>query len=345
MNHIPFFSIKAKDNFEFGLKLGQKLRLQIKKRIADNKKFYKKERMKDFSELIKTAQKFLPDISKYYPHLFSELRGMSEGAKVDFDELLVLMCEEELLDFRVPHCTNVAIQTKNGALLGHNEDWLPAYKNNGLYLVKWEIGGKTGQNGQQKFLALSYIGSLAGTSSGMNENFCYTANSIDCRRFRYGVPVKFQLRALLDAKNEKDATKIDLKDSSISTNMVYVWKNSKILDIEDYFGHNEKFYADKFLVHTNHPILKKDRTKANTKAESIRRYNRAKEILMDKKGYDRKILKEILSDHKAGICAHLNKLHSDYGITIASVIMNPKEKNMEICWTNPCKNKYKKYTL
>jgi isopenicillin-N N-acyltransferase-like protein len=338
MNHIPFLSVTAKDNFSFGFKIGQKLSSQIKKRISDNKKLYKKERMKNFSDLMETAQKFLPDISKDYPHLLAELRGMSEGAKVDFDELLVLMCEEELLDFRIPHCTNVAIQTKNGAVLGHNEDWSPAYKNNGLYVVKGKIKNR-------KFLALSYIGSLAGTSSGMNESFCYTANSLDCRRFRYGVPVKFQLRAFLDAQSEKDVEKVDRKDSSIASNNIYVWKNSKILDIEDYFGHEEKFHADKFLIHTNHPVLKKDRTKANTKAESIRRYNQAKEILMKKKKYDKKTLKEILSEHKTGICAHLNKLHCDYGITIASVIMDPKNKTMEVAWANPCRNKYKEYRL
>jgi len=177
VNHIPFFSIKAKNNFEFGLKLGQKLRLQIKKRVNDNKKFYKSEGMKDFPELIKIARKFLPDIEKYYPCLLAELRGMSEGADIDFDKLLVLMCEEELWDFRGSHCTSIAIKTRNGVLLGHNEDWFSAYKNNGLFGVK-------GQINKQKFISLGYVGSLAGTSLGMNKSFCYAANSIDCRRFR-----------------------------------------------------------------------------------------------------------------------------------------------------------------
>ncbi|MCX6800255.1 MAG: carcinine hydrolase/isopenicillin-N N-acyltransferase family protein, partial [Candidatus Falkowbacteria bacterium] len=120
---------------------------------------------------------------------------------------------------------------------------------------------------------------------------------------------------------------------------------SRILDIEDYFGHHEKFYADKFLIHTNHPILKRDRTKTNTDMESIKRYNRAKQILEIKKNHNLVVLKELLADHKTGICAHLNKAHSSYGITIASVIMNPKEKSMEVAWANPCRNQYKKYKL
>ena len=337
MTHIPYLQITAKDNFDFGFQIGKQLSQQIKKRIRDNKTMYHEKQMKNFSDLIKTSQNFLQDIKKYYPKLLQELEGTAAGAQANFDDLLVLMCEEELLDFRIPHCTNIALQTKNSALLGHNEDWSPAYKNNGLFVVK-------GQIKQHKFLALSYIGSLAGTSSGLNEYFCYTANSMDCGRFRFGVPVKFQLRALLDVTTESEAVRVDLKDS-IASNMIYVWRDSKILDIEDYFGHHEKFCGNKFLIHTNHPVLKQDRTKENTKAESVRRYDQAKKILETRKKYDLATLKNILCDHKVGICAHLNKVHPRYGITIASIIMDPKNKTIEVAWANPCRNKYTKYKL
>lgn len=323
MNKIPFISIEAKDNFDFGFQLGKALSKRIKLRIQKNKILYREERMKNFSDLIETARKFLPAIKKYYPELLRELEGVSLGAKVNFDELLVLMCEEELLDFRIPHCTNIALQTKSGPLLGHNEDWSPSYKNNGLFVVR-------GQINKHKFLALSYIGCLAGTSAGLNEDFCYTANSMDCRKFRFGVPVKFQLRALLDVNTEKQAARVDLLDSSMASNMVYAWKNSKILDIEDYFGHHETFYADKFLVHTNHPVLGRDRTKVNTNAESVRRYERAKEMLENKKYYSSEDLKKILRDHQAGICAHRDKIHSKNGITIVSIIMDPIRKSIEV---------------
>ncbi|MCX6799982.1 MAG: hypothetical protein NT091_02440, partial [Candidatus Falkowbacteria bacterium] len=112
MNHIPFVKIKAQDNFDFGFQLGQALSKQIKKRVKDNKILYKEERLKNFPDLIKIAQKFLPAVKKHYPKLLQELDGMSQGAGVDFNELLVLMCEEELLDFGIPHCTNIALKTK-----------------------------------------------------------------------------------------------------------------------------------------------------------------------------------------------------------------------------------------
>ena len=339
MTHIPFVQIKAGDNSEFGLLLGKKLKRQIQKRVSDNKRlYYKIERLKSFPVLIRTAEKFLPALKRRCPELLAELKAMGIGAQVPFDHLLVLMCEEELLDFRIPHCTNVAIKTGRGPVLGHNEDWSPAYKNNGLFLVKGNIKG-------EKFLALSYLGGLAGTSCGLNEEFCFTANSMDTRRFRYGIPVKFQMRSLLTAHSPRAAKNIDLTDSSIASNMVYAWKDSKILDIEDYFGHHEEFYGGKFLVHTNHPVLKKDRTRANTEAESIRRYSRAQEILANCQKYNIQVLKKILSDHACGICAHPQRRHSAYGITIASVIMNPREKSLSVCWSNPCRHPFKKYKL
>lgn len=338
MHRIPYIEIKAKDNFDFGLQLGKKLKRHIQKRIQNNKRLYKKERLKNFSDLVEAAQNFLPAITKHYPELWAEAEGMSRGADVQLNDFLVLMCEEELLDFAIPHCTNVAVRTKEGTILGHNEDWLASYKNNGLFLVR-------GQIKNHKFLSLSYIGGLAGTSCGLNENFCYTANSLDSGRFRYGVPVKFQMRAFLDARTEQDVSKIDFNDSSIATNMVYVWRNSKILDLEDFWGHHEKFHSDKFLVHTNHPLLKIDRTQINTQAESIKRYNRAQEILSEDKNYNLNTLKDILSDHAAGICAHTKVKHPENGVTIASVIMNPSKLWMEICWSNPCYNTYRRYKL
>ena len=98
------------------------------------------------------------------------------------------------------------------------------------------------------------------------------------------------------------------------------------------------------MIHTNHPIKKENRNKINTARESIERYERAKEMLTESKRYDLPLLKKILADHKGGICAHFKK-NTYWGSTIASVVMNTKEKWMEVCWSNPCENKYHRYSL
>lgn len=341
MQQIPLVRISAKNNYDLGAQIGGKLKDQIRARLRATKLVYRKLGMKDFAALEARAQKFLPATSVHFPQLLAETRGMSEGAGIKFEELLVLMCEEELLDIRdinIPHCTNVALKTKNAILVGHNEDWLNSYKHNGLFVLKCNIG-------EHRSLSLNYIGSLAGSSCGMNSSgLCFTANSLNPGRFRYGVPVKFQFRAMLEAKTPKAAMQRDLAASSIAGNTIYGWRNSRIVDVEDFFGHHETFHGKKFLVHTNHPLLRRDRNRRNTPKESVVRFERAKEILAHKKEYTLGGLKKLLSDHEAMICSHPER-HTSWGATVASVIMNPKEQWMEVCWGNPCRNKYIRYAL
>jgi isopenicillin-N N-acyltransferase like protein len=338
MKNIPFVSIEAKNNYELGFGIGRKLKTNIKKRLATCKTLYKKMGVPDFSVLSTKAMNFLPATTKYLPEYVIEAEAMAKGAGVDFEELMVLICEEELIDLKIPKCTSIALKTQDAVLIGHNEDWLTSYKNNGLYLLKAKMGGK-------RTLSLNYMGTLPGSSSGLNsDGLAFTANSLNAGRFRYGVPIKFQFRAILDCKSPRQAIRSDLKNSSISGNTIYAWKKSRITDVEDYFGHHEIFYNDKFLIHTNHPILSRDRNDENTEKESIRRYERSKQILSEAKTINLNTLKKLLSDHKANICAHPPK-NRFWGTTIASVIINPKEKWMEVCWSNPCKNKYHRYYL
>lgn len=338
MKNIPYIKIDAQDNYDLGLQLGKRLRKNIKNRIIAVKKLYKRMGAGNFSKLSEMALKFLPAAEKYFPEFVIEAKALSIGAEVKFEDVMVLICEEEILGFKIPKCTNVAIKTDHEVLVGHNEDWLHSYKYNGLFILNCKMKS-------HHSLSLNYIGTLAGSSCGLNSSgLCFTANSLNPDRFRYGVPIKFQFRAILDCKTPRQAIYSDLTNSSICGNTIYGWKNSRILDVEDYFGHHEIFYGKKFLIHTNHPVLIKNRNKTNTKKESILRYERAKEILNQEKNYDLPVLKKILSDHQANICSH-PKNHTFWGSTIASVIMNPKEKWMEVCWSNPCKNKYSRHYL
>src|SRR3989344_8390277 len=164
---IPFIKIDAKNHYDFGLQLGKRLKKKKKLRIKKNKEAYKKRGAWDYSELVNLSRKFLPSIKKRYPELLREVEGISLSSGVNFDDLLVLLCEEELLDLKMakvmPHCTNVAIKTSNNnIMLGHNEDWLPEYRENGLVV----INGKIGNN---KFLSLGFIGSFQGTSCGPSD--------------------------------------------------------------------------------------------------------------------------------------------------------------------------------
>src|SRR3989344_2698147 len=118
MHEIPRIKISAKNNDDFGFKLGESLSEQIKSRIIKNKLAYSKRGTKNFSSLVNKSKKFLPELEREFPKLVTELEGMSEGSGVPFNDLLVLNCEEEMLDFFIPHCTSIATYTRKKESLG-----------------------------------------------------------------------------------------------------------------------------------------------------------------------------------------------------------------------------------
>lgn len=323
---IPYLKIEAKDNSDFGYKLGKALRENIQNRLEKNKEFYRKKsyNYRGFDKFAQISRKFIPIIEKHFPYILEEARAMADGANVPFEELFVLMSDEEIIDFKVYplHCTSVAVKTTdNRILVSHNEDWFPEYRNNGLVLVN----GKIKQN---HFLGLGYIGSLVGTSCGINSHgIAYTDNSLVYNKFDYGVPRSFHLRALLEAKNPKEAKKILDTSGSVVGSTIIAWSNKLMMDIEELWTKDEIFRGKDWLIHTNHPLKKKDQTNENTMKESLLRYNMAKEILLKEKQFNIQTLKKIQKEHKTDICCHYRKNDPESStVTIAGAILNPKDK-------------------
>ena len=71
---IPFIEINAKDNYEFGYKLGKALKERIHERLRKSKEFFRKKTAngKNFELLEKKAKRFIPALEKYFPHLLIE---------------------------------------------------------------------------------------------------------------------------------------------------------------------------------------------------------------------------------------------------------------------------------
>ncbi|MBI4918871.1 hypothetical protein HY837_03010, partial [archaeon] len=217
--------------------------------------------------------------------------------------------------------------------------WLSEYRRNGLAIVRGEIGKK-------KFLSLGYIGHLPGTSCGINNyGLAYTGNSLESEGLNYGVPRNILLRSLLEAKTIEEAERIaTYRKRSICFNTMLV-KNSTMLDIESLWKSHEVFYGEDWIVHTNHPLKEAYQNSKNTHEESVERQCEAEKYFSNEQNYSLDALKKILKSHKTGICTHKNIHHSTYGVTIASVIMNPSKGWMEVCHSNPCKHGYKLYKL
>ncbi|MBU2639480.1 MAG: C45 family peptidase [Nanoarchaeota archaeon] len=241
MGKIPLININAKTHSDFGFKFGSKLKKQIQFRLKKNKEMYSKYAVngRHFSIYVKKAKKFLPKIEKNFPHLLEEAKAMAEGAEVPFEELFVLMTDEEIVTFKMfqpLHCTSLAIRTQDdNILLGHNEDWFSEYRRNGLALVNARIKNT-------KFLSLGYLGSMIGTSSGLNNHgIAYADDSLSYTRFTYDVPRSFHLRALSEVKTPLEAKKVLDKKGSIVSSTLVVKSNKIITNVEELWNKEEFF--------------------------------------------------------------------------------------------------------
>jgi len=337
---IPFLKISAAGHYEFGRKLGDALRSEIAARLKKNRALYQKFGISFNEELGWRSMGYFNKIKRYYPRMVEEITGLADGAGQDLAKIMVLVSEEEWLTGRHQRCTSLAVRTDEGIVLGHNEDWDRSYRRDGMYLVKAKIG-------KEKFLALSYVGCLPGGSAGLNSfGLAYTGNSLFAGRPRIGVPRSVQMRLFLSADSLSEVKRFDLKHSTIGGNTLVVWRNKAILDEEE-LGEKYRIFREKnYLVHTNHPLLVKDKTRANYSLESRQRYDRAMEILSSAGNLGIDSVKKVLTNHQSGICSHWQKGGQGYqGVTIASVIINPLKGNLELAWSNPCRNKYHNFFL
>jgi hypothetical protein len=255
-----------------------------------------------------------------------------------FDEETIVLANRPHL----PRCTTFGAHLSNGdVVIGHNEDWLPEVRKDGMAIVNAQIGNL-------KFLSLFYIGSLPGTSCGLNSyGVGFSGNAIDGKRFKYGIPKSVQLRAILDTKDLKEAKFIDTFKSSINSNLLLASKNDGLLDSEDLWEVDRLFKDRRFLVHTNHPIEKKYQNENNTGEESIDRYDYLVNELTNSKVIDEYTIKRLLKCHKpVEICGHISK---SYGysevVTVASAYINVTQGFIDIAPSTPCNHVYKRYYL
>lgn len=340
MQNIRLLNIKAADNFEFGYILGKRLSVLIKKRVDWYLEYIPKNKIDEVKQGI---EKFIPSIVQCYPHILEEIMGMSEGAKINILDLMLSVFDEETIFLadrpHLPRCTTFGAHLDNGdVVIGHNEDWLPTVRRDGMAIVKAEIGNL-------KFISLFYIGSLPGTSCGLNSyGIGFSGNAIDGKRFKFGIPKSVQLRAILDTTNLKDAKYIDTFKSSINSNLLLASKEHGILDSEDLWEIDRVFKDRRFLVHTNHPIEKKYQNENNTNEESIGRYDYLMNEFSKSNVLDEDVIKSFLKTHKpVEICGHISEYYTI--VTVASAYINVTKGFIDIAPSTPCNHKYKRYYL
>jgi isopenicillin-N N-acyltransferase-like protein len=137
-------------------------------------------------------------------------------------------------------------------------------------------------------------------------------------------------------------------------NHLIVDKSGEMYNVEVSARHFATIYGiDGMLVHTNNYLTQRMKQFEHNTDELIGsrvRVNRAQRLLRQTKKHTPNTLKEILSDHvnfPNSICNHSDPTDTplDRQKTIATLIMDLTELEMQVCWGNPCEGEFETYRL
>ncbi len=315
---------------EAGVQLGKMLQSHIISQLKACDWYYFREYRKSLRDFHAYARHFLPHAQKYFPQYVKELKGMAIGAGVSLDDLLVLMCEEEIFSTfkKMEKCTTIGARYRDRYLLLHNEDYDPFYD---FYVVNARI------NGEPPFLSVAYMGTLAGSSAALNNKLAFSGNAIQLKQCGNGVPKNFILRAMCTMTTAGEVTSLwDNTPRAIGTNTLFITKKG-VYDIEITPDKIALFQEKQLFYHTNHLLHPSLEGVAELPSKSTDvRYARLNKLFT--KPFTLSSLSAALVDHN-GICRHKEIR------TLCTSIIDLKQKSLVVYEGNPCRKKYKRYFL
>ena len=329
--------------YDIGFDIGVKTKTIVQELVKTNPAFMVKHTQKSLLSLKQSVQTRFGTYMKRYPDFLEELRGLSAGAKVAYDDLLLLAVEEEILDsveIGVEKCSSAILKTKNNYLLIHNEDFLPRYLGKMVMVI-------AEPNNQPKYLGIAYPGHIE--ARGFNDQgVAFSENSLLFKLKSRGVPKDFLLRDIFRAKQLSEVIgMVTASDRICACNVnVISARENLALQIETSTSEVDLMALGKrkFMIHTNHALSRNiDNQSEQVWPTSRLRYANLDYLLGRAKNFTLPILKNILSSTKHGIlCQESDPLGS---YTVLSLIFDPAAKTIWIADRRDQPAKFKKFTI
>lgn len=351
----PLVVVKG-SHLEIGRQIGEAVRPAIQHSIESAKMLVQSAEHK-LHLTLKGAQiqalKYSPFIQERYPQYYDEILGISQGADVSLEDLLVLNALEAVtMDaLHLTKCTSLAVNeecTENkNTLVGHNEDWLPDDEAD-VYVVQISA------DDEPPFLAMTYGGLLP--NIGFNAfGIAQCCDSVYARDSRIGIPRVVVSRAILAAPTLGRAIRhMVAPQRAAGYNHLLAHESGELYNVE-VSAHRFAVLnsTEGRIVHTNHYLDAQMRAIEDESDELIEtrvRYGRADRLLRQSCGHNVDSLKSLLRDHinyPESICNHA--VHYDRPMdrkkSICSLIMDLSAREMHLAWGTPCINQYHTYSL
>lgn len=347
-------------HYDIGYAHGLNYREQVLGSIESYKDMFKKysniewEKAKEYSKI------FVPVIESYNSDYIQEIRGVSDGAGVDFESVLALNCRSELVFAgdkigTSDGCTSLGVTadgTKNGdTIVAHNWDWKPSQLKNMVIL-------KIKQENKPDIFTITE-GGIIGKTGFNSSGISVFLNALGTDAKPEGVPLHMIMRSILDCETIgeviRECTRVNI---GCCANFLIGHSNGEVVDIEIENEDFDVLYPDNdIMVHTNHflsnrlPIYPRKDTVKYKFTDSYLRLGRTRKLLdKDHGNIDEKIIANILRDHvdlPNSICAHKDEKldEGDQTGTVFSIIINLTKGKIMISHGSPCENEYMEYKL
>jgi len=282
MDTFPVIEIHG-THHQIGLRHGQLLKDRIRKVITFYHTIFGRSEEKIFSR----AMTFENKIANLNPGYIEEMKGIAEGAEVDYRQILALNARSEILTLFVSECT--AISSPATGLLGQNWDWAEELEQ---LTVVMKISYP---NGHQILMITEpgIIGKIGFNSAGLG----VTLNFLHAPGQLQGVPIHIMLRALLDSTDQTVGLQLVKKYYSGKGGNIIYSSASKSYNFE--FANEEIFITEvtDHFVHTNHYLIDEElNTKPEKLASSLSRIAITQQNLTDSTTIDLERFKQLLAD-------------------------------------------------
>jgi predicted choloylglycine hydrolase len=316
-------------------------------------------------------KKFSRDINIYYPNQAERLRGIAEGAGIDLKTIMLILSAESLItikksDYYIQACTSIALSPQHTSsvetIIGKNFDYPNEF-------APFNLTCHLKPSERYQTLGCT-MSPLPGILDGLNEhgltvtyNLAYTTD-----KATHYVPISIMLQEMLETcKNAKQAVDFiarskrardaiitiadvngNIKTIELSSNhhAIRNEEGSPIVRTNHFFTNEmQKFEIPKNAVYSgNAPNILHG---IGVHESSIKRYERAKELLKNIERINDEDLKNILRDHGTDNKPSMFTIcrHDDLTSTLRSVICYPNRKTIKVLYGAPCQKKHIEFKI
>jgi len=330
---FPVLEVKG-TYIDIGRAIGEEFKSTIQDTIAK-----RKVQIANYNSYLSKVSEYFNFTKSIFPNLIVETEAIAKSANVDvLDYFFINCCEvydiseqQDKIDAaNHDHCTIVVSFNRNGAIVGHNEDWQNGSPEK-LFILK-----VTNENGS--FISLSYKNCIAGNAASMN-NFGLVQCINDLNPVsQFGVPQNYLARAVLECETLDEAESLirNTKRASGFNHVLVQGREVRNIEIAADQIAVERSIENAY-VHTNHytslemQVFEKFHTNS-----SEARYQRARELVKNEMTFVD--AKDFLSDTQ----------NIEYPIcradaTLGSVIAIPQRNEFWACYSHPCAGEYFQY--